>query len=383
MNSGKGDSAQCLVLQTVLWMLSVLGLIACNGQRGAEGALSETGRCSCATLLRIVDEADGISRVQVLDAWQPGRVQRSYLLVPRGATVPADSGSAVVLRIPVRRAVALGAVYVSLLRELGAEDCVKGLSDVGFVQDSLTRQSVRSGKVTDVGSAMTPDVEKVVVLHPEVLLASPLQNAGHGVWEKTGVPIVECADYMEPSALGRAEWMRFFGRLVGRKAAADSLFACEVARYDSLRALAADVKRRPKLLVDRQDGGVWYVPGGESYLAEMYSAAGADYVFASRPGGGSLPLSFEQVFAAGQDADIWLVKYGLPQTLDYDGLLRENALYRQFRPFRQRKIFGCNTLYSAYYEEIPFHPSRLLHDFLRIFHPELLPEEETHYYSPL
>ena len=39
------------------------------------------------------------------------------------------------------------------------------------------------------------------------------------------IPIIECADYMETSALGRAEWMRFYGLLFGVAPQADSLFA--------------------------------------------------------------------------------------------------------------------------------------------------------------
>ena len=42
---------------------------------------------------------------------------------------------------------------------------------------------------------------------------------------KLNIPIIECADYMETSALGRAEWMRFYGLLFGEAQKADSLFA--------------------------------------------------------------------------------------------------------------------------------------------------------------
>lgn len=47
-------------------------------------------------------------------------------------------------------------------------------------------------------------------------LCSPFENSGgYGRVEKLNIPIIECADYMETSALGRAEWMRFYGLLFG------------------------------------------------------------------------------------------------------------------------------------------------------------------------
>ena len=64
---------------------------------------------------------------------------------------------------------------------------------------------------------MSPDIEKVIDMHPDGILLSPYENSGgYGRIEKLNVPILECADYMETSALGRAEWVRFYGLLFGK-----------------------------------------------------------------------------------------------------------------------------------------------------------------------
>ena len=44
---------------------------------------------------------------------------------------------------------------------------------------------------------------------------------------------------METSALGRAEWMRFYGLLFGEAQKADSLFAEVEKNYNELKALVA------------------------------------------------------------------------------------------------------------------------------------------------
>ena len=71
---------------------------------------------------------------------------------------------------------------------------------------------------------MNPDMERIIDLHPDAILLSPFENSGgYGRIEKLDIPIIECADYMETSALGRAEWMRFYGLLFGVAPQADSL----------------------------------------------------------------------------------------------------------------------------------------------------------------
>ena len=79
---------------------------------------------------------------------------------------------------------------------------------------------------------------KIIDLHPDAIMLSPFENSGgYGRVEKLNIPIIECADYMETSALGRAEWMRFYGLLFGQAQKADSLFAEVEKNYNELKAL--------------------------------------------------------------------------------------------------------------------------------------------------
>ena len=71
----------------------------------------------------------------------------------------------------------------------------------------------------------------------DAVLVSPFENAGHGALDNAGIPLIECADYMETSPLARAEWMRFYGRLFGVGQRADSLFAV----VEQLTSLAKSV----------------------------------------------------------------------------------------------------------------------------------------------
>ena len=125
------------------------------------------------------------------------------------------------------------------------------------------------------------------------------------------------------------------------------------------------------------------MPAGSSYMANLYQDAGADYLFQSLPGSGSVPLAFETVFNEAIHADIWLIKYNQKYEMSYADLRSEYAPYAQFDAFKQRSIYTCNTGIVPYYEEFPLHPDYLLEDLIRVFHPQLLPATISRYFQPM
>ncbi len=188
---------------------------------------------------------------------------------------------------------------------------------------------------------------------------------------------------MESSALGWAERMSFFGLLFDCEAKTDSLFSEIVENYEALKQVAASAQSRPRVLCDRKEGVAWYVPGGKSTWAEFFRDAKVDYALNDNNASGSVALDFERVFATMGDADFWMMKYGRATDITYDDLSSDYPPYKRLRPWRERKAFGCNTFAVPYYEEAPFRPDLLLHDIIKMAHPELLREEKFYFYKPL
>ena len=258
-----------------------------------------------------------------------------------------------------------------------------GMCDVAYVQSDSLLQRLHDRRLLDAGSSMQVDQERLVSLRPDAFLVSPFENAGYGPLAALEVPLIECADYMETSALGRAEWVKFYGLLMGASATADSLFTAVERDYLHWCKQMEQTEQRPTLLCDMKQGSAWYVPGGNSYIGRLFEDAGARYLFSDQQESGSVALAFEQVYAQAHDADIWVVKYGSSAPLTYERMVQDNPLYGQFRPWKERRVYGCNTFSVPFYEEIPFHPDRLLKDMVKIFHPELLPDVPLRYYHPL
>ncbi len=337
-----------------------------------------------ATLLNI-EQADSFTMAEVKNPWQTGKTLQRYILVPRDSILPTQRPKGTLLRTPLQRVIPFSSVHASLIYDLGARDALIGLCDTAYVIHSILREDLRSGHLADMGSSMTPDAERLIAARPDALFVSPIEGNSYEMLSAAGIPLVQCLDYMETSALGRAEWMKFFGLLLGQAEQADSMFLAVETTYDSLRRAVGQEPResRPRLLCDLPHGDSWYVPGGGSYLGRLYADAGADYAFAARKESGSVALTLEAVMVAAANADIWLVKYGSPVELTYKQLSEEVRGYESFRPWQKRHVYGCNTLATPYYEEVPFHPDRLLRDLISIMHPRVLPAHRTRYYTPL
>ena len=331
-----------------------------------------------------VERFDGYTKVQIKNPWDTAKLLRTYLLVPDSTAVPDDLPPGEVVRTPVRRIVAYASAHCAMLEEIGAEHLLVGVCESHYVNLDFVKKGIADGSLTDVGEAFSPSIEKIIDLEPDLLIATPIENMGYGQAEKIGVPLLEATEYLENTPLGRAEWVRLFGLFCGREAAADSVFRQIVGRYEAIRTLAADVVERPSVLSEVPYPPVWYVPGGGSFMANLYRDAGAAHPWSDNASAGSLTLSIEAVLEHGVDADVWIVKYNRPEDMTYAALKDEFAAADRFSAFRNRRVFGVNAARTLYYDEVPVAPDRVLADLVWVFHPELLPADfSPHYFHKL
>ena len=321
--------------------------------------------------------------VEVRDPWDSTRILQRYLLVDRGALMPGDLPKGTVVRTPVKNIVVYTSVHAAIIDQLGEADKVIGVCEPRYTDTPSIQEGLRAGKIADLGEATAPNIEKIIDIGAEIIIASPFQNAGYGPAEKLGIPIIEAADYMESLPLGRTEWIRFYGLLFGKEVMADSIFRETEDRYLELKELAKTVTNRPTVISEKKFGSSWYMPAGDSYVAHLYNDAGADYIFKDLPGAGSTPLAFETVLDKAIHANMWLIKYNQTNDMTYKDLRTEYTPYENFDAFKNRRIYTCNTGIVPYYEEFPIHPDYLLKDLVWVFHPELLPGYTPRYYRKM
>lgn len=370
-------------LITFIFLLTLLS--ACGGRSKTSSALTAEKEIPLhyAENLKL-SQAEDYTIARLRNPWDTTKTLHTYILIDKEKTLPPDLPEGTLVRTPLSKAIVYSSVHCGLLKQIGALQSIGGICDLPYIKLPEIQQGCRQGSIIDAGNGMNPDIEKIIDLHPDAILLSPFENSGgYGRVEKLNIPIIECADYMETSALGRAEWMRFYGLLFGQPQAADSLFAEVEKNYNDLKAMVAPLSFAPSVISELKNGSAWYVPGGKSTSARIYADAGANYVFADDAHSGSVPLAFETVFDKGQDADYWLIKYNQATDKTYRELKQDFAPYAGFRAFKERRIYGCNTHHIPLYEDYPFHPDWLLKDLIKIFHPTLLEGYELKYFTKL
>lgn len=392
----------------VLWFVLSLSLSSCQGgKQSAAWDEGDTIRLKYAQLLTMV-EHEGFTEVNVGNPWKKGTVLHQYILIPKGKKgdetaemlMKGRNGSHVVagslgltgpegcradiVRTPICSSAVFTSPHCQLLYELGCKNAIRGVCDSKYIliediQKRLGKPSVASSEsdsgksslpIVDCGSCMQPDVEKIIALHPEALLISPFENSGgYGKLDNLNIPIIEAADYMENSPLGRAEWIKFYGLLFEANTA-DSLFAAIEKEYLALKAQAAKLPKGLSVLTERKMGSVWYSPGGKSTMGILLKDANAGYIFADDEHSGSLSLSPEQVIARGGEVDVWAFKYFGGQPLSRTALLQEYDGYKALRAFQTGNIYECNTDRIPYFETVSFHPEIQLREFILLSHPQ-------------
>ena len=398
-------------IRNIIWgALIALIFVACQGGKTASGEGGDTLRMKYAELLTIVKHDDGAYTEAIIEnPWKKGTALHKYILVPKGkegdetvARLKEESRengalqmgkSCDIVRTPLESNVVFTAPHCQLMYELGCKNAITGVCDKDYINipDLKERVKLSEGKasapktdkaIIDCGSSMQPDIERIIALKPEGLFISPFENSGgYGKLDKLHIPIIETADYMETSPLGRAEWMKFYGMLFGNNLSEDSLFSAIEKEYLALKAEAAKLPQGLSILTERKMGSVWYVPGGKSTMGILLKDANAKYIFADDTHSGSLSLSPEQILSKGAQVDVWAFKYFGGKALSKTDLLAEYQGYKALKAFNQNSIYEVDTNTQPYFESTSFHPEILLREFIILAHPKAMQFGKFRFYQ--
>lgn len=359
-------------------------LSACKG--GQDRSVDDNNKAVKLRYSELLDIRRGeeYTTVTVRNPWDSTAILHRYVLIADGKEMPKDISANDIIRVPLKNTAVYTSILCSLMDEIGAMEAIKGVCDVEYIYMDKVRKGVAYGSIIDLGSSMTPNIEKLMDMHPDAMFISPFENSGsYGKLGKLQIPIIECADYMETTPLGRAEWMRFYGMLFGKEQEADSIFAAVEQNYNAMKAIADKQPERPTVVTEMKTGSTWYVAGGKSTVNILITDAGGEYIFKDIESGGAVPYSPEQVFAKAQGADYWLIKYNKATDLTLNELAEAWATNKHMAAYVNKNVYGCNLSKKRFFEETPFHPDILLRDYINILHPGVLEDKEITFYKRL
>jgi iron complex transport system substrate-binding protein len=321
--------------------------------------------------------------IDIQDPQQESAQSFHYALVPRGS-VPQDIPEGyTVIEAPVRSAICMTSLQLSNFIKLDARECVVGITSTRHLFDEKMNRQLEEGKTAKIGIEGNFDSEVIMSIEPDVIFISPFKRGGYDILRDVDIPLIPHLGYKEMTPLGQAEWIKFIGMFIGKEEQANALFAAIEARYNELKELAAKQRKRPVVFSGEMRGGNWYAVGGKSFLAQIFKDAGGDYFLKDDSHSGGVTLDYETVYSQAESADYWRIVNSHNGTFSYDVLRSEDSRYADFRAFRDKGIIYCNMRQKPFYESMPVEPELVLSDFIRVFHPDILPDYVPHYYELL
>ncbi|WP_431158578.1 ABC transporter substrate-binding protein [Winogradskyella poriferorum] len=331
---------------------------------------------------------DGYKIITINTPWPNAEKQYSYCIIDDKSKLDISLESFDgVLDNSIKRLVVTSTTHIPALELLGIENSLVGFPGTDYISSEKVRERIENGAVRELGKNEGINTEVLLELNPNVVVGFGVDgvNRTFETIKKAGIPIIYNGDWVEASALAKAEWIKLFGVLFGKEREADSVFNQIERRYNEAKILASKAKNPPTVLSGAMHKDVWYLPNGSSPEGQFLRDANVDYLWKDTKGDGSLALSFEAVFEKAQDAKIWLSP---SYYTSYSQLEEASELYKQFEAFKSKSIYAFSgktgpTGGVLYYELGTARPDLVLQDIIKVCHPQLLPDYKPFFFKQL
>ena len=278
---------------------------------------------------------------------------------------------------------------VAHLDYLQADDHLMAFPDLDLITSESIRRRIDEDRIIDLGKGPMTNMEKIIDLQPDWIMLSgfgePLKFADR--LGAVGIPVIINQEFLEKHPLGRAEWIKVTGVLLGKEKEAMEVYSEIVTNYTASTELLAKVAedKKPSVLSGSLYKDIWYAPGKDSWAAKIIADAGGQYLFDKEGDTGSLTLNYEFVLDQAGQADYWI---GAANYVSLKSMVEQNPKYGAFKAYKEKQIYTYTlgmgpTGGLRYFEEGYLRPDLVLLDMIKILHPEEASKHKSRYFEKL
>ncbi|MFO7744876.1 MAG: ABC transporter substrate-binding protein [Psychroflexus sp.] len=334
-----------------------------------------------------IHKYSGFTKVIVHSPWQNAKKDLVYVLIEEDGKIPQNVTYDAKIQLPIESLVTTSTTHIPSLITLDKLDKLVGFPNLDFISSKEARKYIKQGKIKELGKNEVLNTEILLSVKPDVVFSFAIegQNKTLKQIQKSGIPIIYNGDWLENDALGKAEWIKFFGAFLGKLELSIQAFNNVKEDYISLKKIAGSAEENPSVISGAMHQDRWYLPYGTSWNGQFFEDANANYIYKNTKGKGSVAYSFERVLEDAKNAEFWISP---GQFTSYSQLLESNIHYQEFKAFQERNIYTMarttgETGGVLFYELGPNRPDLILKDLIKIFHPKLLQNKEFTFFKPL
>ncbi len=290
------------------------------------------------------------------------------LVITTERSGPLSSGPSQHVLVSLDRIAVVSTTHLSFLAAVEAADRVVAAAYLDQVRDPLVLSQL-SGVVRNLITANGVDREQLIDLAPDALLDHPFGRSSSYLNAVPGIPVIPVTEYLEVHPLGRVEWIRFFGAILGKERMADSVFHAIRTRYE---AIARDGRRSaapPTVFIGSVWQGQWFVPGADSFMASLVADAGGQYVFADKPGTENLAIDLETLLDRCRSADRFGVLLDLPEPISDLDLAGGDRRVASLEVLKNGGFYGNSATHDLFGRAL-LEPEVMLEDLRCIIDPD-------------
>lgn len=323
-----------------------------------------------------IQNYDGYSVVKVKNPWPKATKTYTYILKEKNGIVPDSLKQNLIIPVPIKTIVVTSTTHIPSLELLDEVNTLIGFPHCDYISSEKVRARIDTGNIKELGNNQDLNTEVLLDMQPNVIIGYGINNKNPTLdnLQKSGLKVMLNGDWNEENALGKAEWIKFFGALYDKQKQATALFTKIEKDFLKTIRMAKMAKTTPTILAGDMFEDRWYLPRGTSWGSLLLKQANGNYLWQETSGTGSLSLSFETVFEKAKSADVWITS---GQFSSLNEMTNSNPHYAEFNSFKNKNVYSFSgkkgkTGGILYYELAPNRPDLVLKDLVKILHPELL-----------
>lgn len=333
-------------------------------------------------------QGEGFWELEVSQGYAGSLDTYRYLVLDSGVHVNSAGYDAVV-QLPIAQVVLTSTTQVPHLDALDATELLVGFPQLELISSPASRKRIAAGKVQELGAGPSANPELVVELQPDWIMISTLGEDLRylEVFKRAGIPALLNGEYAEQNPLGRAEWIKFTGVLLGKYEEAVAQFDQIKKDYQEAASLVSSIpeENKPSVLSGVMYQDIWYAPSADSWAAQLLTQAGGKYTFEENAGSGSLQLHYEYVLDQAGTAPMWI---GAADFATRSEMGTREPRYQAFEAWKTGEVYTYTARKGAtggleYFELGYLRPDLILKDLIKILHPQLVPDYQPYFYQKI
>lgn len=261
-----------------------------------------------------------------------------FLLVPEDGDIPEGLPEDVtVLQAPVENIYLAATAQMALFVSMDGADAIRmtSLKPDGWTFDE-PKKLMEDGKMVFAGKYSEPDYELLIdedcglAIESTMIYHTPEVKE---MIEELGIPVLVDRSSYESNPLGRMEWIKFYGELIGKTDEAKAFFDEQKAKVEGLEEFENTEKTVAFFYISTD--GKAMVRKGEDYIPSMIEMAGARYIFKDVDDGSgkqTMPMSIEAFYDVAKDADYIVYNASIDSSVkSMDDLLAKDPVIKEMK----------------------------------------------------